>query len=111
MKRELSPKLQQLIESYRASLPGKRDEIAEARQAAEAAGWSGLELRAYYDLVHKLAGSSGSYGLRELSEIARVLDRQLSDCVAGECAYDAAAGNAAYEELMSAFDRARAQAA
>lgn len=106
MKRELSPKLRKLIAMYREGLPTKRSDIETAWAAAQAAGWEGPELKALYDLVHKLAGSAGSYGFRELSTVARVLDRQLNDAVAGEVAFDPASGADNYATLGVAFDRA-----
>ena len=107
MKRELSPKLQKLIEMYRDGLGDKQTDIDAAWARASDAGWQGESLKALYDLVHKLAGSSGSYGFRDLSEVARVLDRRLSDTVAGETTFDPQAGQADYEARQAAFSRAR----
>ena len=107
MKRELSPKLLKLIEMYRGSLPGKQREIDGAWQAAAAADWNSDELKPLYHLVHKLAGSAGSYGFRELSEQTRKLDRRLSDTLAGEGPLDVAAAQADYDAILAAFERAQ----
>ena len=37
--------------------------------------------------MHKLAGSSGSYGFRDLSAALRQLDRYLQDCRHGDAAW------------------------
>lgn len=87
MKKELSPALRKLIDSYRQALPDKLAEL-QILHASAAEDGDDDRLRAYYTAVHKLAGSSGSYGFPELSNTARVLDRYLSDILAGEASWD-----------------------
>ena len=42
------------------------------------------DLAEYTSAVHKLGGSSGSYGFAELSRELRALDTYLNDCMNGE---------------------------
>ncbi len=85
MSRPLSPALQKLIASFAQALPEKLAEIRALHLADTPAADD--DLQHYYTAVHRLAGSAGSYGFRPVSESARVLDRYLSDVLAGEAAY------------------------
>ncbi len=86
MNKPLSPALQKLITEFGRKLP---DKLAEIRLLHEQAGdgSDATALEGYYTAVHRIAGSSGSYGFRQVSETARVLDRYLSDTLAGENGY------------------------
>lgn len=86
MSKPLSPALQKLLAEFGRKLPEKFDEIRALHAAAAASG----EIEDYYTAVHRLAGSSGSYGFRPVSEACRVLDRYLSDVRAGEKRFDPA---------------------
>lgn len=82
--RPLSPAVQKLIAKYRDALPVRLQELREQGTALDDAE----AVHAYEREVHKLAGSSGSYGFRHLSEALRDLDRLLRDCHAGEKDFD-----------------------
>lgn len=83
MTRPLSPAVQKLIDAYARDLP---ERCTQLRSMAPTDG-DRAQLEEYGKEVHKIAGSSGSYGFRELSEALRKLDRYLSDCAAGEVKY------------------------
>lgn len=98
--RPLSPAVQKLIAKYREALPERLQELREqglALNDAEA-------LHAYEREVHKLAGSSGSYGFRDLSEALRDLDRLLRDCHAEGQALDPSL----HSQLWTRIDQALA---
>lgn len=73
--------LEKLKQEYAASLPQKKDSIAitvqavmRAIQAKENLDWTTLS-----SLVHKFAGSSGTYGFMDLSNLARDLELKIDD--------------------------------
>ena len=86
MSRELSPALKKLMAQFGEKLPEKLAEIRQLHEATSDAS-SADELKEYHTAVHRIAGSSGSYGFPEVSLAARELDRYLSDVVAGEKSY------------------------
>ncbi len=102
MSRPLSPAVQKLIDAYARDLPercqGLRDMAPKDGNASQ--------LEEYGKEVHKIAGSSGSYGFRELSEALRVLDRYIADCLAGEGHYDYAEDRRIWETAMAALPNA-----
>ena len=100
MSRDLSPALQKLLAKFQAELPEKLAHIRTLHEATDGADEDVLQ--AYYTAVHRIAGSSGSYGFKSVSLTARELDRYLSDVIAGEARYDA--DKAA--ELLAKIDRA-----
>ncbi len=102
MSRPLSPAVQKLIDAYARDLPercqGLRDMAPEDGNASQ--------LEEYGKEVHKIAGSSGSYGFRELSEALRVLDRYIADCLAGEEHYEYTEDRRIWETAMAALPNA-----
>ncbi len=96
MSHPISPAVQKLIDAYARDLP---DRCRQLREMAPADG-NTEQLQNYEKEVHKIAGSSGSYGFRELSEALRRLDRYLGDCSAGEIAYDYAEDRRMWEAAM-----------
>lgn len=99
MSRPLSPALQKLIASFGKSLPEKLQEIRELH--LDEAQSDDEALKEYYTAVHRLAGSAGSYGFPEVSQSARVLDRYLSDVIAGEKSYLASEASTLLDDLAA----------
>lgn len=104
MNRPISPALQKLMAQFGDQLP---DKLAEIRRLHEACAEDQDEqaLQDYYTAVHRIAGSAGSYGFRAVSESARVLDRYLSDVLAGEKSYSPERA----AELLAGIDQTVAQ--
>lgn len=102
MSRPLSPALQKLMAQFGEALPDKLADIRKLHCAQ--ANPDDEALQAYYTAVHRLAGSAGSYGFRPVSEAARVLDRYLSDVIAGEKTYTPAQAEALLRDLAQSID-------
>lgn len=66
-----------LLRRYLDSFPEKQAELEDGWQRVQANGWSAESLASFRTPVHRLAGSAGSYGLKELGRAARVLDAAL----------------------------------
>jgi HPt (histidine-containing phosphotransfer) domain-containing protein len=102
----LDRELRRIREGYRERLPGKLAELAEHLQGAREERASEQRLDASCQLVHKLKGSSGSFGFDRVSaELARIeaqLERLLSGAVVDRVA--------SWTEIEQALDRARAAA-
>jgi HPt (histidine-containing phosphotransfer) domain-containing protein len=62
--------LEALRQSYRAELPAKLQLIGGAVETLSAGGWEKSHLMAFYELVHKLAGSAAIYGFGGISRAA-----------------------------------------
>ena len=62
--------LEALRQSYRAELPAKLQLIRGAAETLDAGGWEKPHLTAFYELVHKLAGSAAIYGFGGISRAA-----------------------------------------
>ena len=62
--------LEALRQSYRAELPAKLELIGGAVETLHAGGWEKAHLMAFYELVHKLAGSAAIYGFGGISRAA-----------------------------------------
>lgn len=107
MSRPLSPALQKLIASFKQALPDKLTEIRDLHLEQTAPDEDALQ--SYYTAVHRLAGSSGSYGFPQVSTTARLLDRYLSDVIAGEKNYDPAQASAMLDELDKVTQQAAAE--
>jgi HPt (histidine-containing phosphotransfer) domain-containing protein len=74
-------KYEQLVTQYVASLPGKLAALERAMSAGRAGDASALaEAR---EIAHRIHGTGGCYGLRELSEAAAVLDDVLTSMKRG----------------------------
>ena len=84
MSRPVSPAVQKLIDAYGRDLPDRCRALHA--QAPEDGNRQALE--EYIGEVHKIAGSSGSYGFRELSEALRAVDRYGNDHLAGDAEWD-----------------------
>ena len=74
---QASARLARLKENYLRSLNDKRAAIESARQAAEAADFAPEALAEFRHLVHKLAGSAGTYGLEDIYRQAVALEDTL----------------------------------
>ncbi len=107
MNRPLSPALQKLMAQFGDQLPDKVAEIRRLHQSCADAEDEQV-LQDYYTAVHRIAGSAGSYGFRAVSESARVLDRYLSDVIAGEKAYAAEQAAALLADIDEAVARRNA---
>lgn len=106
MSRSLSPALQKLIASFKQALPDKLAEIRQLHIATTPPDSDALQ--DYYTAVHRLAGSSGSYGFPQASTSARVLDRYLSDVIAGESDYAPQQAQKLLDELAAVIAQAHA---
>ena len=74
----MASRLAKLREGYVLRLPDKLAEI-EAAQAAVKLETSEENIKALRTLAHKLHGTGGSYGLKELSVVAGALERCVVD--------------------------------
>jgi HPt (histidine-containing phosphotransfer) domain-containing protein len=70
-------RLQALQSRYQTSLPNKRASVELAWRALCADSTDPARLESLARLVHRLAGSAGSYGYREIGEIAGSADALL----------------------------------
>jgi len=102
MSHPISPAVQKLIDAYGRELPNR---VRQLREMAPEDG-NPEQLEAYEKEVHKIAGSSGSYGFRELSQALRLIDRYLSDCTAGETRYDYAEDRRLWEAALQTLPAA-----
>ncbi len=73
--------LEKLKAEYRASLPQKLDTIRitvaavlRSLESKKKPDWENLEF-----IIHKFAGSSGTYGFKEMSAHARSLEERISE--------------------------------
>lgn len=74
-------KYEQLVAHYVASLPDKVAALERAMSAGRAGNEAALaEAR---EIAHRIHGTGGCYGLRELSEAAAVLDHLLTSMKRG----------------------------
>ncbi len=100
---DLSPqgreRLARLREKYRRSLDEKRSAIAAAHRAAVAADFAPEALAEFRHLVHKLAGSAGTYGFDGIFQCADALEDTL------KALQDGQGGRAA---LIARMERRRA---
>jgi len=77
LSREALQAQERLIRNYRASLPGKKAGIDASWTQVKASDWHDDEMAKLRLLVHRLAGSAGSYGFEELGVAASDLDESL----------------------------------
>ena len=68
---------EQLQKRYLGSVPSKLDKLDSAWQAITAGDWSKPAVDQLKQEVHRIAGSSGSYGFHALSEAAIDLENEL----------------------------------
>ena len=99
-----------LRRDYVAGAPRRLAELRAALQVASAGDREALErLR---DLLHRLAGSGGGYGLQEVSTAARAGElaaRALLDSGRSFSAHDLATVQEQLDRLAAAFDQARSR--
>lgn len=104
----LSPGASRRMEAARSrylqSLPDKLERIQRAWDAARAQGWSRDSFDHFRTLVHRLAGSAGSYGLDELGQAAKCLDHLLGTIPPDEAPAERV--KALKEELSRRLDEA-----
>ena len=68
---------EQLRKRYLDSVPNKLEKLDSAWQSIAAGDWGKPALDDLKQEVHRIAGSSGSYGFHALSETAIALEKQL----------------------------------
>ena len=73
----LLEQFEQLQKRYLGSVPSKLDKLDSAWQAITAGDWSKPAVDQLKQEVHRIAGSSGSYGFHALSEAAIDLENEL----------------------------------
>lgn len=71
---DISELLAALRSEYAVQLPGRIAFIQQAWQAIQHSTWDSQAVDRLYRSIHNLAGSSGSYGFRVLSERARTAE-------------------------------------
>jgi len=69
--------LQQFRDDYARQVPERLAEAGAFLQQCLAAPQDEEALRGLYRVVHKIAGSAGTFGLKPLSEAARALEERL----------------------------------
>ncbi|WP_304466084.1 diguanylate cyclase [Vitiosangium sp. GDMCC 1.1324] len=94
---DLDAAFQALRAEYGTRLGEKLRELTAALEQARAGSAEGLE--AAYQLAHKLHGTAGSYGFREVSVAARHLETLLKPARSGQGATDWKALDTARDEL------------
>jgi chemotaxis protein histidine kinase CheA len=81
MKSRLSPshrrQLEVLRRAYTRELPQKVEAVAEALESLPARGWDGEAFEAAYVLVHRLTGSSATFGFEQIGRAAATLEEVL----------------------------------
>jgi chemotaxis protein histidine kinase CheA len=81
MKSRLSPthrrQLEALRQAYARELPQKVHAVAEAVASLAARGWDGEAFEAAYVLVHRLTGSSATFGFEPIRRVATTLEEVL----------------------------------
>lgn len=75
---ELKSRYASLISDYADALPSKANEISQLLNENQNAEWPKERQIELVTAVHRIAGSSGSYGFKSVSKSARALDQQLS---------------------------------
>lgn len=73
--RDFGSVMARLRANYLASLPGKADALAESLSATQSGDAEAAESLAQQ--IHRLAGTAGSFGIHDISEMANALDIRL----------------------------------
>ncbi len=74
--------LEALIKQYRQTFPQKIDDIEQALKQSSESGWTPQSIQPLAALIHRLAGSAGAYGFKEIYRLAAAADSQLKKLVA-----------------------------
>lgn len=74
---DLQEAMQRFRQEFAAQLPGRLQEAHQLLAACRAAPAADEPLRDLHRCIHKLAGSAGTFGMREVSQRARVIEEQL----------------------------------
>lgn len=82
--------MQRFRQEFATQLPARLQEAQQLLAACRAAPADGDRLRELHRCIHKLAGSAGTFGMREVSEQARVIEDEL-DVLSAQEGRDAAA--------------------
>lgn len=105
---KLSPSASRQMEAQRArylkSLAEKKLRIERAWNEAQRQDWSKVSFNHFKTLVHRLAGSAGSYGLDELGRAAKCLDHLMGTIPTDEP--PASRAKALKDELLVRLDEA-----
>ena len=91
----------ELIKAYRQSAPDKMESLDRLWRQAVIDGWQGPSVAQLDALVHRIAGSGGSYGFPDLSAAAKHLELMIKDSDTAVNDSDALA--AAFEALREAL--------
>jgi chemotaxis protein histidine kinase CheA len=87
---DLQEAMQRFQQEFAQQLPARLQEARQLLAACRAAPADEERLRDLHRCVHKLAGSAGTFGMRGVSEQARVIEEQL-EVLSGQHGRDAAA--------------------
>lgn len=87
---DLQEAMQRFRQEFATQLPARLQEAQQLLAACRAAPADGDRLRELHRCIHKLAGSAGTFGMREVSEQARVIEDEL-DVLSAQEGRDAAA--------------------
>ena len=71
--------LERLVQEYRQSFRQKAEDIQNAWQQAKNGRWRQETVTELISLIHKLAGSSGAYGIQELHDLTKKVNGQLKE--------------------------------
>ncbi|MGB1558383.1 MAG: Hpt domain-containing protein [Oceanococcaceae bacterium] len=105
MSRPLPPAVQKLIDAFGQDLPKRCAALAEALPQSP----DTEALTEFGGAVHKLAGSSGSYGFRAVSEALRQLDAHIQDVLKDGASWDAQRAGGYLQAAQKAALEATAQ--
>lgn len=87
---ELQEAMQRFRQDFAAQLPARLQEAQQLLAACRAAPADGDRLRELHRCIHKLAGSAGTFGMRDVSAQAREIEDAL-DVLSAQEGRDAAA--------------------
>jgi HPt (histidine-containing phosphotransfer) domain-containing protein len=74
---DLQEAMQRFQQEFAQQLPARLQEARQLLDACRASPGNEERLRELHRCVHKLAGSAGTFGMREMSQQARVIEEQL----------------------------------
>lgn len=76
----VNQQLRQLQRQFLDSLPQRAHQLENLWRHLRYFNWSDQGFKTFQQIVHRLVGTSASYGLPEVSETAHLLDNYLTDC-------------------------------